>query len=196
MAVIKLLKITAVCCAAVLFVSCGNNATSKVSKKISSDSVKTSSFQKSQEIQPDYSAGVKQQAEYYHSTPARVALSMIITKLDNSYAYTDLVKKSGKELFDVLSETATENNITLESLANKYWLCDILASEKIYVSIEANNVKTLPAPKANSSSQSSSSNAGKGSSSNSSSSSAVSSSADSDPSWAAKFDKAIQKSLK
>lgn len=93
--------------------------------------------------QPDYSADLETEAQKYKSSPGRVALAMIICKLENSYSYSDIVKYSAKELFDILSESAVANNITLESLNTRYGLLDILASEKIYVSITANNVTYL-----------------------------------------------------
>lgn len=102
------------------------------------------SSQASLPAQPDFGANVVQQAKLNNSSAGRVALSMIICRLDSSYVYSDLIRKSAKELFDIVSETAVEKNVTLESLNSQYGLCDILASEKIYVSIESNNVTSLP----------------------------------------------------
>lgn len=103
--------------------------------------------------QPEFGKSVVEQAEIYDSSPGRIALAMLICRLDSSYDYTQLVGKSAKELFETLSETAFEKNVTLESLNTQYGLCDILASEKIYVSIEANSVTSLPAPSSSSSSK-------------------------------------------
>jgi hypothetical protein len=134
----------AVCCAIVvliLLLVSADNTKSAAKIEVSSN---VSSSQASQQNLPDFSADIANQAKLYDSSDGRVALSMIICKLDSSYSYSSLVDKSAKELFDILSESAFEKNITLESLDNKYGLSDILASEKIYVIINSNNVSSVP----------------------------------------------------
>lgn len=65
---------------------------------------------------------------------------MIICKLDDSYLYTDIVTLDAEELFDILRDSAVDNNVTLESLNSRYGLLDILADEDIYITISSNNV--------------------------------------------------------
>jgi hypothetical protein len=150
--IVRKITLAAVICAAALLLqallltSCSSDTgTAKSAKTSNASKAKISqSYQSSQLTQPDFSANVVQQASIYKSSSGRVALSMLICKLDSSYVYSDLVKKSAKELFDIVSETAVEKNVTLESLDSQYGLSDILASEKIYVSIESNNVTSLP----------------------------------------------------
>jgi hypothetical protein len=150
--IVQKITIAALICAAallqpLLLTSCSSDTgTVKNAEAVNNTSkVKISqSYQTSQLTQPDFSANVVQQATFYKSSSGRVALSMLICRLDSSYVYSDLIKKSAKELFDIVSKTAVEKNVTLESLNSKYGLCDILASEKIYVSIESNNVTSLP----------------------------------------------------
>lgn len=150
----KITLAVAGCVAALLLTSCSSSSGAVKNAKSSAISNGIKGVQTSQNSiskQPDFGADVVEQASFYKSSPGRVALSMLICKLDNSCVYTDLVKKSAKELLDVVSETAFEKNITLESLDNRYGLCDILASEKIYVSIESNNVTSQAQPSATSS---------------------------------------------
>jgi hypothetical protein len=160
--------------------SSGTAANSRISQ-VSQSSVTT---------QPDYGAGVVEQAALYKSSPSRVALSMLVCRLGSSYIYGDLVKKSAKELFEIVSETAVENSVTLESLNNRYGLCDILASENIYVSIEANSVTSLPQKSRSSLSEKSKSKSSKASTKSEGKAAGASSSSVT-PSWAAKFQKAI-----
>jgi hypothetical protein len=190
--------IAAVLCAAALaLISCSSNSDSVISDKASDIGVSSSQIvsQPSLSNQPNFKASVVQQAAVYKSSPGRVALSMLICRLDSSCVYTDLVEKSAKELFEIVSETAFEKNITLESLDNNYGLCDILASEKIYVSIKSNNVTSLPQSSALASSEEKASAVSDSSSSASSADSekkaASAESSESTMPWIDKFQKAI-----
>ena len=152
--IVRKITLAAVGCVAALLLmqpllltSCSSDRDSAKSANASGIAlgVKSSqSSQTSQSSQPDFGASVVQQARLNNSSTGRVALAMLICRLDSSYVYSDLIKKNAKELFDIVSETAVEKNVTLESLNSQYGLCDILASEKIYVSIESNNVTALP----------------------------------------------------
>ena len=74
------------------------------------------------------------------TSPGRLALAIIIDRLDNATVVEDLSKKNAQELFDLLRQTASQKSQTLEGLNSLYHLNDILASEGIYVTIQANNV--------------------------------------------------------
>jgi hypothetical protein len=74
------------------------------------------------------------------STPGRLALAMIINKLDNATVVEDLSKKTSKDLFDLLRQDAPQKSQTLEGLDQLYGLNSILASEGIFVDFQANNV--------------------------------------------------------
>ena len=80
------------------------------------------------------------------SSPGRVALSLIICKLDSSRMLAELSQKDAQSLFDTLKEIAQQKSQTLESLDDLYDLKDILASEKIYVLINSNAVTSSNAP--------------------------------------------------
>lgn len=85
-------------------------------------------------------------AHAYGSTPGRIALSLLICRLDRSSSLQDLSQKPAQDLFAMLRETATQNAQTLESLNIQFHLTDILASEGISVKIHANAADTLSAP--------------------------------------------------
>lgn len=85
-------------------------------------------------------------AHAYGSTPGRVALSLVICRMDRSNSLQSLAQKSAQDLFAMLRETATQNTQTLESLNIQFHLTDILASENIYVKIHANAADALSAP--------------------------------------------------
>jgi hypothetical protein len=74
------------------------------------------------------------------STPGRVALALIINKLDDALIVEDLSKKTSQELFDILCQVAPQKSQTLEGLDQLYGLNNILASDGIYVNFQANNV--------------------------------------------------------
>jgi hypothetical protein len=80
------------------------------------------------------------------STPGRVALALIICKMDSSRVLDELTQKKAQPLFDILKEIAQQKSQTLESLDDQYGLKDILASEQIYVTIKSNAVTSVPAP--------------------------------------------------
>lgn len=143
----KLALIALVCTVAIMITSCSSEKSGQYSDTSSAaDIYESQVLQTSSGEQPNFSASIVKEAENHDSTPGRVALSMLICRLDSSHVYSDLVKKNAKDLFDILSETAFEKDITLESLNNTYGLSDILASEDIYVIIESNNVTSLPSP--------------------------------------------------
>lgn len=147
----RLALVALACTIAVLITSCSQEKVGSLSGASSAAEVYESQVaQASSEDQPDFTASVVKEAKIYDSSPGRIALSMLICRLDSSRVYTDLVKKNAKELFNILSETAFEKDITLESLDNIYGLTDILASEDIYVSIKANSVTSLPQPSSSS----------------------------------------------
>lgn len=79
-------------------------------------------------------------SKQYNSTDGRVAMAVIIYKMDNSAVIEDLSKKSAKELFDYICELAPQASYTLEGLNKLYYLQDILASEGLYVDLQSNNV--------------------------------------------------------
>lgn len=83
---------------------------------------------------------LKQESQAMGSTPGRVALALIINKLDNARVVEDLSKKTSQELFDILCQAAPQKSQTLEGLDQLYGLNKILASDGIYVSFQANNV--------------------------------------------------------
>jgi hypothetical protein len=200
---VRKLALAASCTIALLLASCSlNSAATKDVEASKMSSVITSSqtSQIDQSTQPDFHASIIQEASLYKSTPGRVALSMLICRLDSSYVYSDLVKKNANELFDIVSKTAFKNNITLESLNTLYGLCDILESEKIYVSIESNNVTSLPQPSVSSSTTSDatrsivSDTSSKAVSSQTTDSEASTSSSINAAPWITKFQKAILES--
>jgi hypothetical protein len=80
------------------------------------------------------------------STPGRVALALIICKMDSSRVLDELAKKDAPSLLNILKEIALQKSQTLESLDDQYDLKDILASEQIYVTIKSNDVSSVPAP--------------------------------------------------
>jgi hypothetical protein len=189
------------CAVALLLSSCSisSGVTKSAKESDSSGAVKNSQvIMVSQSGQPDFGASVTAQAKLYQSTPGRVALAMLICKLDSSYDYTDLIKKNANELFDDVSEIAFEKNVTLESLDSRYDLTKILASEKIYVSIVANDVSSLPSARTSTSSLSatdSKTSSEQKSSANTSvagsSKESITSSAELTPAWVEKFQKEI-----
>jgi hypothetical protein len=79
------------------------------------------------------------------TTPGKVALALIICKMDNSRALEDLAQKDSQDLLSILSEIAQQKSRTLESLNEQYDLVDILASENIFISIKSNAVTSAPA---------------------------------------------------
>lgn len=83
---------------------------------------------------------LQQKAAQLGSTPGRVALAMIIHKLDSTENVDDLAKKSANELFSIIEITAPQKSQTLEGLDRLYELSSILASENIFVQIQANDV--------------------------------------------------------
>jgi hypothetical protein len=83
---------------------------------------------------------VNSEAATLKSTSGRVALSLIICKMDSSRVFETLSQKDASELLAIISEVAQQKSQTLESLNNQYGLKDILASEKIYVDIRSNAV--------------------------------------------------------
>ena len=201
MLVQKIALTLASCIAALLLTSCTSNSSVAKSDKaynISARAKISQNSQNTQSAQPNFGASLVGQAAIYNSSPGKVALSMLICRLDNSCVYSDLVNKSAKELFDIVSETAFEKNITLESLDKRYGLRDILASENIYVSIESNNVTSLPQPSAKPSTTSSAfysvASAEKSTSASSTSSSRTSmASSTSTVAWETEFQKEILK---
>lgn len=74
------------------------------------------------------------------STPGRVALALILNKLDIALVVEDLAKKSSQELFDILRQVAPQKSQTLQGLDQLYGLKNILASDGVYVDFQANNV--------------------------------------------------------
>ena len=88
---------------------------------------------------------VNSEAATLKSTPGRVALSLIICKMDSSRVFETLSQKDASELLAIISEVAQQKSQTLESLNNQYGLKDILASEKIYVDIKSNAVTSAAA---------------------------------------------------
>lgn len=86
------------------------------------------------------SVDIQEEAVKEGSTPGRVALAVIINRLDGTTSLDDLCHQSAKELFDILQQTASQKSQTLESLDQLYDLSDILASEHIYVQFQSNNV--------------------------------------------------------
>lgn len=85
-------------------------------------------------------------ARTYASTPGRVALSLIICRLDRSSYLQSLTQKSAQDLFSMLREVSSQNAQTLEALNTQFHLTDILASEGIYVHIHANAADPLTTP--------------------------------------------------
>jgi hypothetical protein len=179
------ISLTVAGCLILLATSCALNSTNIKSSNAPQKSVSSSqTSQYSLQQQPDFSANILSQASLYGTSPGKIALSMLICKLDSSYAYTNLLKKNAKELFDIISETAFKKDITLESLDIRYGLCDILGSEKIYVKIESNNVISMPPTPSSSTKQSTaSSKPSAGTSDTASSNYSIS--------WIAKFQKTI-----
>lgn len=138
MRVRRLLPFLVVALTTVFLSSC--NAQQPNSKSTQTSSVVSEISHNTDALEPNYSADLNDQAEIYNSTPSRVALAMIICKLDDSYLYTDIVTLDAEELFDILRDSAVDNNVTLESLNSRYGLLDILADEDIYITISSNNV--------------------------------------------------------
>jgi len=138
-----LLSFLVIALAAMFLYAC--NTQQPKSQNVQTSSV-ISQISHSTEAEPNYNASLKDQAKIYNSTPSRVALAMLICKLDNSYFYTDIVTLDAKELFDILRDSAVDNNITLESLNTRYGLLDILAAENIYITISSNNVTFTSPP--------------------------------------------------
>ncbi|ADU26282.1 hypothetical protein [Ethanoligenens harbinense] len=91
-------------------------------------------------------ADLNTMARTYASTPGRIALSLIICRLDRSSYLQPLAQKSAQDLFSMLREVAAQNSQTLESLNTQFHLTDILSSEGIYVQIHANAADPLSTP--------------------------------------------------
>ena len=89
---------------------------------------------------PEIVTDITEEASDYGSSPGRVALAIIINRLDNATVVEDLAQQDAPELFELLRQTASQNSQTLQSLDKQYYLSDILASEGIHVTIESNNV--------------------------------------------------------
>lgn len=83
---------------------------------------------------------LEQKSHAIGSSPGRLALALIINKLDSATDVEDLSKESAQELFDTLRQDAPQKSQTLEGLDQLYGLDDILASEGIYVNFQANNI--------------------------------------------------------
>jgi len=86
------------------------------------------------------------EAKKLSSSTGRVALALIICKLDPHNVFEELSQKNAKELFDTLIETASRKSQTLEAIDGQFNLKDILASEKIYVTIKSNAVTSNASP--------------------------------------------------
>lgn len=89
---------------------------------------------------PDFYADLEDEALENNTSVGRIALAMLICKLDGTNDYHDLLEESSIDLFEALKEEAASQNITLEKLDSTYYLGDILKSEQIYVSFSSNNV--------------------------------------------------------
>ena len=76
------------------------------------------------------------------STRGRVALAIIINRLDSTQTVADLAGKPASELFGIIKTTAPQKSKTLEGRDQLYGLRDILASEGIYVSFQSNDVES------------------------------------------------------
>ncbi|MDR3552718.1 MAG: hypothetical protein P4L75_06295 [Clostridia bacterium] len=98
---------------------------------------------------PSSKMSLADKAVYLGSTKGRVALAIIINRLDSTQVVDDLAKKSALELFTILQNTAPQKSQTLEGLDRLYDLHAILASEGIYVTIQANDAVSAKSSKQN-----------------------------------------------
>lgn len=133
---------------------------------------------------------VAEKADLYGTSKGRIALALIICKLDSSKSLSDLAQKDAATLFELLRETAMQKSVTLETVDKQYDVTDILASEGIYESIQANNVTSLTAGSSQASVSSSAVSDSKKASASNASSSASASSA-SLYAWIPEFETAI-----
>lgn len=85
-----------------------------------------------------------EEARRLGSTKGRVALAVLINRLDSTQQVDDLAKMDASELFSTLQDTAAKKDQSLEALNRQYDLQSILASEGIYISIQANDVISSP----------------------------------------------------
>lgn len=120
----------------------GHNSRDKSAAALSSQSIPDSQTDASVQQVPSSGTAVDvvSDAKTLGSSPGRLALAIIINRIDGTTAIDDLARKNAQELFDILRQTASQKSETLESLDQIYYLSDILASEKIYVLLQSNNV--------------------------------------------------------
>ena len=130
----------AACSILALLVACSSQHS--MSKPVSKSSFVSLSSAPSQDssAKAKRTVDIKSEAAALSSSAGRVALALVIYKLDNSKAVDELAKKDAATLFDILQEVALQKSQSLESLDDQYDLHDILASENIHVTIKANNV--------------------------------------------------------
>jgi hypothetical protein len=89
------------------------------------------------------STDVVSEAQKLSSSPGRVALSLIICRLDNSYHLNELSQKDIQDLLSILSETSSQKAVTLEALDAQFNLRGILATEGMTVTIKANQITVV-----------------------------------------------------
>lgn len=122
--------------------STSNQSTRAVSAIVSGGLTQASSGADSALTASITTGGLESEASRLHSTTGRVALAMIIHKLDNTQSVESLAAKSASDLFSSIEILAPQKSQTLEALDRLYALRQILASEKIYVQIQANDVSS------------------------------------------------------
>lgn len=146
----SLLFITLLIALAVMATACSGSPASSNETAASLKSAATSKPDESKSnfisssITKDY-INLNELAQKYGISAGRMALALIICKLDSTMSIDDLIKKESGDLFEILTETATQKSITLETIDQRYGLTGILHSEGINVTIQANNVTSGPA---------------------------------------------------